>query len=203
MKRIQYNSPVILTFSLISLGALLLGILTDGWTTVSLFSVYRSSLGDPLFYVRLFGHMFGHADYGHFMGNILMLLVIGPPLEEKYGSLTLAGCIAITGFLCGLAQCIFFENTLLLGASGIVFMLVVLSSFAGMKEGKIPLTLLLVLVFYVGGELLDGLVSRDNTAHYTHILGGVCGAFLGYGIRRREQKKSRIELVEQPAEQEH
>ena len=60
MKKLQYNSPVILTFFLLSLGVLLLDWLTSGWTTLHAFCVYRSSLADPMFYVRLFGHVLGH-----------------------------------------------------------------------------------------------------------------------------------------------
>ena len=57
--QLQYNAPVILTFFLLSLGVLFLGQWTNGWTTTHLFCVYRSSLRDPLFYVRLFGHVLG------------------------------------------------------------------------------------------------------------------------------------------------
>ena len=49
---LQYNSPVILTFFLLSLLVLFLDQWTDGWTTMHLFCVYRSSLKDPLFYIR-------------------------------------------------------------------------------------------------------------------------------------------------------
>jgi len=84
---VQYNSPVILTFFLLSLGVLFLGQYTGGWTTTHLFSVYRSSLKDPLFYIRLFGHVLGHGSWDHFLNNMLLLLVVGPPMEEKYGSL--------------------------------------------------------------------------------------------------------------------
>ena len=64
--QLQYNSPVILTFFLLSLGVLFLGQWTGGWTTTHLFCVYRSSLKDPLFYVRLFGHVLGHGSWDHF-----------------------------------------------------------------------------------------------------------------------------------------
>ena len=53
MKKLQYNSPVILTFFLLSLGVLVLDWITGGWTTLYAFCVYRSSMADPLFYVRL------------------------------------------------------------------------------------------------------------------------------------------------------
>ena len=65
--QLQYNSPVILTFFLLSLLVLFLGQWTNGWTTMHLFCVYRSSFKDPLFYVRLFGHVLGHASWDHFL----------------------------------------------------------------------------------------------------------------------------------------
>ena len=39
--QLQYNSPVILTFFLLSLGVLFLGQWTGGWTTTHLFCVYH------------------------------------------------------------------------------------------------------------------------------------------------------------------
>ena len=47
MKKFQYNSPVVISFFLISFAALVLGWLSNNWTTASLFSVYRSSFRDP------------------------------------------------------------------------------------------------------------------------------------------------------------
>ena len=182
--RIQYNSPVVLSFALLSLLALLLGQLTGGWTTRALFSVYRAPLTDPLTYVRMVGHVLGHSGYAHYMGNMTLLLVIGPPLEEKYGSRRLLGCILFTALASGLVQFIFFPGTALLGASGIVFMMIVLSSLAGMREGAIPPTLILVVLIYLGGEIVDAVTVRDNVSQLTHIVGGLCGAGLGFAMKR-------------------
>ena len=184
MKKLQYNSPVILTFFFLSLASLVLGRLTGSWTTFHLFSVYRSSPADPLFYVRLVGHVLGHASLEHFLGNMLLLLVVGPPLEEKYGSLTLLWGILLTALVSGVLQCVFFPGSALLGASGIVFMMIVLSSLAGMREGAIPLTLILVVFIYLGGEIVDAVTVRDNVSQLTHIVGGLCGAGLGFAMKR-------------------
>lgn len=182
--RIQYNSPVVLSFALLALLVLLLGRLTGGWTTRALFCVYRAPLTDPLTYVRMVGHVLGHSGYAHYMGNMTLLLVIGPPLEEKYGSGRLLGCILFTALVSGLVQFIFFPGTALLGASGIVFMMIVLSSLAGMREGAIPLTLILVVLIYLGGEIVDAVTVRDNVSQLTHILGGLCGAGLGFSMKK-------------------
>jgi len=83
-----------------------------------------------------------------------------------------------------MVQWLFFPGTALLGASGIVFMMIVMSSLAGMKNGCIPLTLILVLILYIGGEIIDGVTLRDNISQITHIVGGICGAILGAAMRK-------------------
>lgn len=183
--KLQYNAPVTLSFFFLSLLALLLGQLTHGWTTAHLFSIYRCSPLDPLLYIRLFGHVLGHAGWQHFLNNMLLLLVVGPPLEEKYGSRTFLTGIAITAAVTGLLQCALFPGTALLGASGIVFMLIMLSSLAGMRSGALPLTLLLVAALYLGQQIYDIVFVRDNVANFMHIAGGICGTAFGYAVRRR------------------
>lgn len=178
--KIQYNSPVVLTFALISFGVLLANWFLDSNIIMNYFAVYRSSLSDPMTYLRFFTHVLGHADYQHYIGNMLLILVVGPPLEEKYGSLSLVLAIAITALISGLVQFVFFPGTALLGASGIVFMMIVMSSLAGMKSHCIPLTLIFVVVFYLGGEIMNGLFTADNVSQLTHIIGGICGAVIGY-----------------------
>ena len=101
---------MILTFFLLSLGALFLGQWTGGWTTKHLFCVYRGSLKDPLFYIRLFGHVLGHASWDHFLNNMLLLLVVGPPMEEKYGSKPLLCGMVFTALVTGVLMAIFMSN---------------------------------------------------------------------------------------------
>ena len=182
---LQYNAPTTLTFALIAFAALVLGHFTDGATTVKYFSVYRSSLADPLTYLRFFTHVLGHADLQHFTGNITLMLVLGPTLEERYGSRTMLFAILITAFAAGLVQWIFFPGSRLLGASGIVFMMIIMASLGGMRGGGIPLTLIFVFIIYVGGEIYSGLVLRDNISQLTHVIGGICGAVLGIALRHK------------------
>ena len=182
--RLQYNSPVVLTFALLSLAALLLDKFTGGWTTVKLFSVYRSPLTDILTYPRFVLHVLGHSGYSHYIGNMMMILVVGPPLEEKYGSGTMVWMIALTALVTGLVNFIFFPHTALLGASGVVFMMIVLSSFTAARKGEIPVTLILVVIFYLGGEIMDGLFKQDNVSQIAHIVGGLCGLVFGFTVRR-------------------
>lgn len=186
--KLQYNSPVILSFFFLSLLSLLLGQVTKGWTTGLLFSVYRAPLTSPVTYVRFFGHVLGHANAEHFLGNMLLLLVVGPPLEEKYGSETLLTGILLTAAVSGILQFAFFPGTALLGASGIVFMMIMLASLSGMRNGKIPLTLILVAVLYLGQEVYSMLFVQDSVANFMHIVGGACGTGFGFALARTRKK---------------
>ena len=181
---------MILTFFLLSLGALFLGQWTGGWTTKHLFCVYRGSLKDPLFYIRLFGHVLGHASWDHFLNNMLLLLVIGPPMEEKYGSGPLLKGILLTALISGVLQCVLFPHTALLGASGIVFMLIMLASLSGFSGG-IPVTMLLVAALYLGQQVYDIIFAHDNVANFMHIVGGVCGTAFGYVYAMLPRKRRR------------
>lgn len=185
---IRFNAPVILSFAAISLIVLLLDGFTGGMTTSRFFCVYRSSLSDPLTYVRMIGHVLGHSGYSHYMSNMLLLLLVGPQVEEKYGHAATFWCILITAAVTGLVSFIFFPHTALLGASGIVFMMIVLSSFTEMNKEGIPVTLILVVVLYLGGEIVNGLFKADNISQLTHIVGGLCGLVFGFTIRGRGRR---------------
>lgn len=184
LNKIRYNSPVILSFTIVSLGALLLGEISNGYITTLLFTVYRTPLTDPLFYIRLFTHILGHANWEHFINNFMFILLVGPMLEEKYGSKRLLEMIVLTAFVTGIINVLFF-STGLLGASGIVFMFIILSSFTNTKVGGIPLTFILVSVLYIGDEIVNGILSTDSISQLTHVIGGVCGSILGYVFNKK------------------
>ncbi|MDE6591555.1 MAG: rhomboid family intramembrane serine protease [Oscillospiraceae bacterium] len=185
--KITYNSPVVLSFTLLSLAALITERLTGGRATGLLFSVYRAPLSDPLTYLRLFTHVLGHADISHYMGNFTVILLVGPMLEEKYGGKRLLAMIMVTAAVTGLLNMIFFPGTALLGASGIAFMMILLSSYANSRSGEIPLTLIFVAALYLGTEILNGIFASDNISQTAHIIGGLCGGIFGWIISGRNK----------------
>ena len=178
--KVTFNAPVVLGIVGISFIATLLGYLTGGITSRVIFTTYRSAILSPMTWIRAFLHIFGHADFAHFVGNMSYLLLIGPMLEEKYGSKTLAGVVAVTAFSTSLVNFILFPNVALCGASGVVFSFILLSSFTSFKQGEIPLTFILVAVFFIGQQILEGIFVRDNISNISHIVGGIIGGLLGY-----------------------
>lgn len=183
---ISYNAPVVLTFALVSLVALLLNMLTDGYTNHLLFSVYRSDFS--FFYlIRLVGHTLGHGNWSHYAGNMMLFLLLGPILEDKYGSGKLLMMIVITAVVSGLLNILLFPNIALLGASGIVFMFIILSSASCMVDDRIPLTMILIIVIYLGAEVFDAVFAHDNISQFTHIIGGICGAVFGFVFGKKKE----------------
>ena len=187
--RLSFNSPVILGFTLACFIVLILDKVTGSASTRAFFSVYRSSLASPFTYIRFFGHVLGHASWDHFFGNIMMLLVVGPLLEEKYGSANILFVILATALVTGVINFIFFPHVQLLGASGVVFAFILLASLTSIEEEKIPLTFILVALIYIGQQVYDGLFNRDNVSNLTHILGGIVGSSLGYVMNKNKMNR--------------
>lgn len=173
-----FNAPATLLFALVSLAALGLNTLTGGTSNRLVFSVYRCSFS-PLAIVRLFCHVLGHTSFSHYVSNIAFILALGPIVEERYGSWRLLFMFAVTALVSGLFHIFFSGNSMLLGASGIVYMLIFLASTSGSRPGEIPLTLVAVAVLYLTQEILGGLFTKSDVSHLSHIVGGVCGAVMG------------------------
>ncbi|MBE5999756.1 MAG: rhomboid family intramembrane serine protease [Eubacteriales bacterium] len=183
--RITFNAPVTLGFVFAALAVMLLGKLTGGASTQLLFMTYRHSFLSPLTWLRLLTHVLGHSGWEHFAGNISYVLLLGPMLEEKYGSERLLEVICITAVVTGLINFLFFPHTALCGASGVVFAFILLTSFTSFRAGEIPLTFVLVAAVFIGQQVAEGLLVRDNVSNLSHIVGGLIGAAVGYTFNRR------------------
>lgn len=181
---IVINSPVVLGFAGICAVVLGLDILTGGLSTGLLFCVYRAPLTNPFTWLRFFGHVFGHSGVSHLINNMMFILVIGPMLEEKYGSKVILWVMAITAVVTGVFHFIVFPGEALMGASGIVFAFILLASLTGIRSHEIPLTFILVAVLYLGQQVYEGLCVSDNVSQLTHIIGGCVGAVVGFKLNR-------------------
>ena len=183
--KITFNAPITLGFVMICFIATLLGVISNGRITQTLFMTYHSSLTNPMTYLRFITHIFGHSGWSHFIGNASYLLLLGPMLEEKYGSKVLLEVMCITAVVTGLVNYVFFWNVGLCGASGVVFAFIILASFTGFKEGEIPLTFILVAVIFIGQQVYEGIAVQDNISNMAHIVGGIVGAIVGYWLNKK------------------
>lgn len=184
--RVTINAPVVLTFSLAC--------------TVVFCIMYYTGLGRSFFvlppsfethhfswYVSLFGYTLGHASWEHLLGNLSFILLLGPILEEKYGSKKLLIMMIATAFVTAVFHILFFSQSLL-GASGIVFMFVILISLTNVSSGEIPLTFILIFILFLGKEILASF-NDDQVSQFAHIIGGVLGSLFGFGFAKNKPNK--------------
>ncbi len=185
---ITFNAPVTLWFMIIAFGATLAGAITGGRITEAFFMTYRSSMSDPMTYVRFISYIFGHSSWEHFLGNASYLLLLGPMLEEKNGTATMLEVIGLTAIVTAAVNYIFFPGVGLCGASGVVFAFIMLSSLTGFREGELPLTFILVAAIYLGQQVFQGIFINDNVSNMGHIIGGLVGAAMGFYLGKNKRR---------------
>lgn len=178
--KFDYNAPVILTYFFICLIILMIDKLCKGKFIATFFTTYKNdSLLNPLTYFKLISHSLGHTDWDHLYSNFIKILLIGPLIEEKYGSINLLIAMIITSLIIGIINKLFGKGGIL-GASGVAYMLILLSSFVNMENGKIPITLTLIILFFVVDEVIKLFRrKKDGVSHLGHITGAICGIILG------------------------
>ncbi len=187
--KIRYNAPVVLNYALIATLVLFLNPFFGGTLIPSWFVVPGQGFfdtGSVISYVRLFSHIAGHVSWEHLLGNFAIILLVGPILEEKYGSFSLLLMIIITALVTGIINSLLFEGALL-GASGVAFMMILLAPFTNTKSGEIPLTFILIIALYIVKEVFQSFQSND-IAEFAHIAGGFCGSIFGF-IKQRNRLK--------------
>lgn len=178
--KLKFNSPVVLAFSLICVAVFVLDKILLG-QLIPFFALGHVSLTYPVTLVTLFTHVIGHASLEHLIGNLTFILLLGPIIEEKYGDKRTFFMMVITALITGILNILFF-HTGLMGASGIVFMFILLVSFTNSKSGEIPLTFILIAVLFIGKEIIQSL-QTDQISQFAHIIGGVVGSIFGFASR--------------------
>lgn len=188
--KIRYNAPVVLNYALIAVLVLFLNPILGGNLIPSWFVVPGRGYFDPesiTSYVRLFSHIAGHISWEHLLGNFAIILLVGPILEEKYGSFSLLFMILVTALVTGLLNSFLFQGALL-GASGVAFMMILLAPFTNTKKGEIPFTFILIIALYIVKEVFQSFQSND-IAEFAHIAGGFCGSIFGFLKQRHRIKE--------------
>ena len=179
--KLKYNAFVTLSFTFLCIGILAVKdlafpyLIRDFFTVPSHTSFVATKTSS---YFLLFSHVLGHSDWGHLFANISFILLLGPLLEENYGSFILFVMIVTTAFVTGVLN-ICFSSQALLGSSGIVFMMILLSSFTNTDADEIPLSFLLVLALFLIKDVFTA-VKSENISQFAHLVGGACGSLFGF-----------------------
>jgi len=176
---IKYNAPVVLTFSIISITVLLINQFLLQGLIPAWFSIGQNfNHASYRCWITLFTHVIGNSGWIGLFSSFAFILLLGPVLEESYSSLSLVVMIILTALFTGILNILVFKADLL-GADGIVFMMILLASFARFSKGEIPLTFILVLLVYLGRIIIFAF-DTGNISEFAHIIGGFCGSLFGF-----------------------
>jgi rhomboid protease GluP len=188
--KLKYNAPVTLTFALGAAIVFIIDLFSSHSFSISVLSMPGRGLfsfSDPASWVRILTYSFAHGSFDHLLSNFSFILLLGPILEEKYGTGVLAALMIITAIVIGLAQGLFFSG-MLIGASGLVFMMIVLISFTNIRKGEFPITLILIILLFLAKEIYNSIVpAKNNISEMAHITGGICGLIFGFFIAKPDK----------------
>lgn len=136
------------------------------------------------FYWQFFTYMFEHGNPYHLFSNMFALLIFGVALERAIGSREFLLYYLLVGTLSGVAAYISYyytnTNTILLGASGAVYgvMLLFAVIFPNSKVllfGLLPISAPILVMLYFAIEFFSQFLN-DGIAHSVHLF----GLFFGY-----------------------
>lgn len=178
--RVTVNAPFSILFSIAAI-ALYFLFQTDGTIPRMLTLHGDFQFSNWKWYVSLLGYTMGHGSLAHLIGNISIILLIGPFVEKRWGTQRVAIMVSLTALVTALVHIVFWDHSLI-GASGIVFMLIVLSSLVDLKSKEIPLTFILIVFLFIGQEVVRSF-GEDQVSQFAHISGGVLGTIFGFMYR--------------------
>lgn len=140
----------------------------------------------------ILAHPLLHGDFGHLIGNSIPLLVLGFLLFNAYKDI--AGKIFwLIYLLTGVLMWLFARNAAHLGASGVVYGLAAFIFFSGIIRRHIRLMVISMLVAFLYGYLVWGVLPIDPGVSWEgHLFGALTGMMLAWVYRRQGPQRQRF-----------
>jgi GlpG protein len=187
--KVSIDAPIVLCFSAACLAVHVLTAHGLPDLTKDYFALWPWAYSSPwhfMFYPRLVSHVLGHGGWEHLMGNLTLIIVVGPACEVDYGPRMLSFIILVTALVTSIFHYIFAPKfAMLMGASGVAFMLIMLNSLRDHEAGKIRVSFMVLVALWVWKECV-GFVSNnmfghsDGVSHLAHMFGAIVGGFAGF-----------------------
>lgn len=144
--------------------------------------------------LQLLTYMFLHSSVMHIVFNMIGLVVFGPEIEHRLGTIKFTKVYLISGVICGLAHIMFINNPVV-GASGAIWCLMMLYALFNPEQifniyFIIPAKIKYIVGVYFFIEVILAIHSNDGVSHIAHVTGGLCGA-VTYLLDKRSFKSSK------------
>ena len=185
--KVSYDAPVTLTFVIVCAIIFLLNMLLAKSGKVAgfekIFASPTSQAGvlpfipkQVLSYLRLLLYIFGTFEINTLLSNLIMIVILGPAMEERYGSVIIGLMIFVSALFSGVLNACFSAESLV-GALPVICMMVFLNAFMAFSKKTVPLTFIFVIILIAFMQIFSG-----NNAIQTVICiaGGLCGSLFAF-----------------------
>lgn len=213
---LTYNAPITLTFSIICILVFSLDTFLFHGKLVPLAFTCPGKIGShisfnfkaPLDYIKLFSHVFGSTSWTSLFINMSFILLLGPTLEERYGSAIVILTVAVISFLTGVINVCLLSTTMT-GASAVVLLMIILAGVAFLDKKQMPLTFLFVLILYLAYEMYSEVKTNSafektfisflkiNTQTFVNLACGICGSLFGFLVAPKKARINRKNIHEE------
>ena len=182
--KFSYDAPVTLSFVIISALLFLLSnyIIKNG-ALAGILASPTSQAGSlpfivkaPLSYLRLFLYVFGSDEVTNYITDILIILMLGPAMEERYGSVIIGIMLFVSALFSGVLNASFCAESLI-GPVPLVCMMTFLTAFMSFSNKTVPITFIATIIAFGYLAINSGMGALR---FIICIAGGLCGSLFAF-----------------------
>lgn len=217
--RVTYDAPITLSFIFITAiifildqfalkGSLSEKILICSGRT----NGYSFDYTSPLSYVRIFAHVFHANNWINMLSNATFLLLLGPVLEERYGSIAIALTLFLSSLISGVLAT--FSPIPVSGPSAIIFLFILLSTITSFEKRNLSLSSILLFILYSAFVLSQGygnnlslftgnkiiIFFKANIPSFMSLIAGILGSIAGFLTAPKATKSAKQKKTEKSQE---
>lgn len=200
MKKIKVavDAPVTIGFVLICFFIFVIdSFFAKGFLSANVFNSPTNAKGafpfivsEPLMYAKLILYVFSTNSIQLLVLNMLLIVLLGPEMEQKYGSVIIGIMILISALFSGVLNVCFCSQPIQ-GCLSVIFMLAFLNVFYAIVQNKLTVSSIIVFVLVFVYEFFQ---KSDNgvIGILISICGGLCGSLIAFlsSPKVRAAKKS-------------
>ena len=140
-------------------------------------------------YPRLIFYIFSTKSISMLLANTIFILMLGPSMEERYGSVVVGIMIAVSALFAGVLNACFCKTSLQ-GGAPIVFMMIFLNAFMTFTKKKLPISFICVIAMYIAFQCVQQ-GAGGVVGVIINVAGGLCGSLFAFLTSPKARAESR------------
>ncbi|MCR5764442.1 MAG: hypothetical protein K6G09_00540 [Treponema sp.] len=199
--KFNYDAPVTLTFTLLSVLLFVIDFIflkerlnSSIFITPTVSGDFQFSFSSLNSYLRLFLYIFGRESTLLFFSRLVIITLLGPRMEERYGSAVIGIMILVSTFFTGVlfASCCKVSFN---GSTPIVFMLILLDMLFHISKKTVSLSSALATALFIACLFINP--NENGLVGILIVLaGGLCGSLFAFMASPKTRARKTVSKVE-------